>query len=262
MDRFKKPEMLLTLIALTFLIVTTVYFYRRHSSVEGELDKLVDLLAATTKKVRETDIYGTQIKQLEAGTQELNSHIRNQTKAIQECQFYIEHIAENIELLSEAMRSVGLDVQLRRYDGGGGGGGFRVGGGMRGGGGMGRDVGGGGMGRDVGGMGGGGMGRDGGMRGDGGGTGRDGGGTGRDVGEMRGEPSDRTYDRSYDRGGNNDYDRGTGLNRDLDRHSSDTRKQDYVSDRTQPRTRVRSPYDDYDEDDIAATVSAVRDARR
>ena len=257
MDRFKKPEMLLTLVTMTFLIVTTVYFYRRNSSLDEELNKLVDLLAATTKKVRETDLYGTQIKQLEAGTQELNSRIRNQATAIQECQFYLENLAENIELLTEAIRSVGLDVQTRRFS------------------------------------------RFDSFDRPGDRTALD--RTPLDRTPLDRAPLDRApldrvgFDR-VERGPSDRFERGSYDNRSPDRALADRAPSDRGGfDRTSDRTsydrhpserdqysggsrndpssrqdfdrsgpRVRSPYDgtEYDEDDIEATVSAVRNARR
>lgn len=112
MEKFKKPEMILTLITIAFFIGTFVYFYRKTSALDEETGKLIDLLAATTKKVKETDIYAEHIKQLEISTQQLNTYIVSQNRSIQDCQVYIENLLESVDVLAEALRSVGYDVRL------------------------------------------------------------------------------------------------------------------------------------------------------
>ena len=111
MDRLKKPEMILSLITIVLFIGTFVHFYRKTNSLDEETGKLIDLLAAMTKKVKETDIYAEHIRQLESSTQQLNSHINHQSRIIEECRYQIENLLESVEVLTDALVSAGHDIR-------------------------------------------------------------------------------------------------------------------------------------------------------
>lgn len=120
MDKLKKPEFLVSVIVIVFVIITSIYFYKKNQNLLDETSKMFDLLAATTKKVKETDIYEEHIKELEVNTQQLNQNILNQTKIIEIYKQQIYDLQESVEILSDAVRSMsGYDIKLpstRQYD--------------------------------------------------------------------------------------------------------------------------------------------------
>jgi len=95
----KKPETLFSLAAVTGIIISFVYHYKKANTLQADVTKLSELLAATARKVGDLTNNSRNVDQLLEATKQLHERVTAQGAILTKLQDMIDPILDDLEEL-------------------------------------------------------------------------------------------------------------------------------------------------------------------
>jgi uncharacterized protein YoxC len=111
MDSLRRPEMIMVIIAIIAIIALAVYFYRRASAFQEEINKQGERFSAVVKKVSEMP-QNTHFGQVVERIKQQDSLISEQAKTIESLTDEIDDLKFVIEKLNAPMQELGYKIEF------------------------------------------------------------------------------------------------------------------------------------------------------
>lgn len=113
MDSFRKPEMIIAIIAIIGIIAVAVYFYRKIGMLQEELNKHNERMSTVVKKIGEMP-QQAHIGQIIEKLKQQDRTIEDQRKTLETQTEEIEKLTYLVDIMSEHLEEQGLKVRLPR----------------------------------------------------------------------------------------------------------------------------------------------------
>lgn len=113
MDSFRKPEMIIAIIAVIGLIVVAIYFYRKFTVQQEEINKYGERFAGVVKKIGEMP-QQTHLAQMVENFKMQDSVIMKQAQTITALTSEVEELRYLVDIMSEHLDDMGYKVRLPR----------------------------------------------------------------------------------------------------------------------------------------------------
>jgi seryl-tRNA synthetase len=118
MESLRRPEMIISVAAMTGLLGSIIYFYKKSNALQAELEKLAEHLAGTARKVGELQTQGRDLAQLVEAIKQLNAFVTQHDVGLRELKESLEPLNEEIEdfhfvidQMIEAFKDQGIDIE-------------------------------------------------------------------------------------------------------------------------------------------------------
>jgi seryl-tRNA synthetase len=110
--------MIISVAAVTGLLGSILYFYKKSNALQAELEKLAEHLAGTARKVGELQTQGRDLVQLVEAIKQLNAFVNQHDAGLRELKESLDPLNEEIEdfhfvidQMIEAFKDQGIDIE-------------------------------------------------------------------------------------------------------------------------------------------------------